>query len=785
MDTNPQGTPDRTPDAPTAAAPGPATTPLGGTDILGALAGFEAQLTAIRRAHEEHARQTAALAQRERALAERLAQLDARAAQLAASEASFAARDDELALLAETIEKRHRDLERLAAAQAEREKDHTARVDDIETRRAALTDQRAAIERLALELAQQRTDLDDRLHSLIEREEALRAVRTSERSAAQRCEELEARLAQQSKASEDAAARIRSLHAELAGAHEALMRQGGAAEQLGELRTENKRLKGEVDALRERAATQGESAALDAAKAELATLRAALEEARQRFVADASEAASKLEALETRCAALDREIAESGRVRDEALAKALSLAQHADEAERTISSLRAQLADAAPHSAKPSGTVIDAAELENLRARVIAAESRANELEEAASRAAEEAAALRASAADHEAVSQREALLRQKLDEAAELVRTTRDELAQAKARAEESNEAHAEKLRTAAAALETELSKRRESDRAADRLGVDLAAAEARAARAEQALASRPPNRDQVFLAERRRRLRSVRASLGHRRRKLEIASEAVAERYKQCETVLARRAELSQAYDAFVHMRQKATRVQSRINALAAAGVAAIAGVALAGASWLVAGRVAPMTYVASAAISADTTKRELSEQELASWQEYHEKLVGDASLLEAAAERFKRRGMASLGEPGALAAYTRLNLSTQSTGPGQLTLELRAGRPTQAQRELDTFVIALINTANQARARRSDGAPTVLSQEITTQTTPIADQRPIYAGAIFGGSMLVFGSFGAILSQRFGSTRRRAVRDRSIEEALSEVRWSGGAR
>jgi hypothetical protein len=203
-----------------------------------------------------------------------------------------------------------------------------------------------------------------------------------------------------------------------------------------------------------------------------------------------------------------------------------------------------------------------------------------------------------------------------------------------------------------------------------------------------------------------------------------------------------------------------------------------------ALGALSWVVAGQVAPATYAARAVVGADTTGKTVAEDQLAEWERYHESLLMDPRIIEVAADRMGRRGIASLSEPGALTARLNGDMSHESAVAGRLTIELRGPGAAKAQRELETYVTALVSQANAGKEHRSDGLATIIAEAPNTLGGPITDARPIFAVVIFGGSLAAFSVLGTLVWRRLAAAKVKLEREEQIDSVLTNEVWERAA-
>ncbi len=277
--------------------------------------------------------------------------------------------------------------------------------------------------------------------------------------------------------------------------------------------------------------------------------------------------------------------------------------------------------------------------------------------------------------------------------------------------------------------------------------------------------------------------RLRLARSLLRKEAKKVKDAGEAVRERFERAEQILAQRNELAQARGLIVEAQRKMDRLQAgAVKARAASLVlyiALILGV-LGGLSWAITQEFAPATYAATCSLGADGRGRELEPEELAEWAKFHEGLVTDPQLATAAAERMNSRGMTALGTPGAVTERIKADMSTDKSDPGRLRIELRGRGAARTERELSTFVAALLSRSNGAREQRTDGIITVLAEPVSSGRGPIDDQRLHWMLIVFVGSIGGSGALGLWIWKRLAASKARFEQEAQIDAILDEANW-----
>ena len=281
-------------------------------------------------------------------------------------------------------------------------------------------------------------------------------------------------------------------------------------------------------------------------------------------------------------------------------------------------------------------------------------------------------------------------------------------------------------------------------------------------------------------WIVSRRQRLDRVKSILHAQSDKVRRATEALRDRYDQCEKVLLKRAELVDAYQAISDAQAKLAKREARSGTLLGLSGLGLLLIMIAGASWFIAGQVMPGTYASRVTLVAQAGERTMSAEDLASWQGYVEQLVTDPQFVEQAAKRMKGRGITDLSVPGTLSAHMSESLDVVSAEPGKIELEYRGNGASQTHRILDTYALTLTSQANAARARRIDGALTSIQNQAQSGDAPLDTARIETAGMIFGGSSFATFLFGGIFWRRMAKAKANFERDTRVEPLFDEDSW-----
>jgi len=218
-----------------------------------------------------------------------------------------------------------------------------------------------------------------------------------------------------------------------------------------------------------------------------------------------------------------------------------------------------------------------------------------------------------------------------------------------------------------------------------------------------------------------------------------------------------------IHQQREAIAEAKAKLDRTAQKVAAKAAKGKAAnimlaamITMVILAASSWYIVGQIAKPIHVASVELGVDPQAR-LSEQQLRSWQSYHEALLDDPQFHELAARRLKARGYHDFGTPSDVRSMVQSGMIThESSHAGRLILLYTGAGSDRTTRVLDTFSSALSSFANDTRDHRHDGAATAIITQVSADPTPIEDPRLNMFAMVFGG-LCAFALFASVVLWR----------------------------
>lgn len=620
---------------------------------------------------------------------------------------------------------------------------------------------------------------------LADRERQIEQLRGERGQGQARLAELEARLAEVEAAGLDsrreAAGRVEASEAERNAAVERL---GETGRRLGETEAALATERATRETLETRLATSEGAGA-----AETAGLRSELELAQRRAdeLADLrererGEAEATSNELRERLAAVeDSTGAQVGELRGtiealearaaEAEARAAEQERRAGEAESALAARGAEVEDAAVNLSILDRKIAEqGAEIERLSGELGEARSRAEGWDRERSERVDSAEAARVEMAEALAAEREQVrAMTEKLDLAADRLvelQTALAERDQAIERAGDVDETAAElagQVRQLREQLRESERRREEAERNVGEEGTP-------------ATAHREDPRGEL----RRRRLHRYRQLLRERARAAARADAVLGQRVKQCDELLARRRELSEARQIIERTHKKITSGRAKSGAAAAVffGIAVVT--VLSGLSWAVVTRTFPATYAASAVLAPDFDGAAVGPGDLEAWQAFHEQLLLDPNVMARVAERMTQRGFADLGQPAVVKAMLEDGMTWSSPQAGKLVVEMRGlGREATARR-LDTYVTTLAVEANALRQRRSEPSTTVVIEPARAGVEPIEDPRLRYTGigVAAGTALSMVLWFG--LWRRMVKTKTAFENETAIEGLLEEAKW-----
>ncbi|TVQ34094.1 MAG: hypothetical protein EA376_00745 [Phycisphaeraceae bacterium] len=618
-----------------------------------------------------------------------------------------------------SIKKARSEQEQASAELLERERQLSEREGEFKNREESTA-------KLEQELRDRRSELEASMQALEQREadltQRLDQLEQERRELTTRAEEQEQELRRKEAEIEETS---RSLDAAIAH----------ATERAAELAREREHFEHERSKTEARVAERQK--ALDATRAELEQARAELKSQREGAGGDAA----RLTELETRCAELEQQL-EAAKAESEANADALA------EAERDRDALDAKVAELSARIEQHAAGADTAGEESTARIDALQRELT-------------------------EASAERDALAMKKTELEKEIAR-----LQQSVSEAGASGGEDDAKLKK----LAGEVAKR---DRAIEVLSERLKTAqtECETLRKSGGAGAAKSGASSQWAKLRRQRLQRYKDLLRSQSAKIVSAKATLAKRQEEYERLLQKRQELAQAKAALDAANERVQKSAAR-NKASVSLLSLVFAIGILGAlSWSIAERAVPGTFLVEATVEARHEGTPLSPEQLAAWNDFIEGLAKEPTLMEMAADRMKRRGIAELASPAAVAARMRSDLDVNSPAPGRTTLTLRGEGADRTRRVLDTFMAAMITVANDGRVRRIDNATTAMSGSVSPDPAPI-DQPHIIVAAIAwaatsGAALLIF----FVLWMRLSSSKRRFDESDPALSALDPGGWPQG--
>lgn len=342
-----------------------------------------------------------------------------------------------------------------------------------------------------------------------------------------------------------------------------------------------------------------------------------------------------------------------------------------------------------------------------------------------------------------------------RLEKAAQVIQSLREQL--------ENQKAESDTLRAAIAESKSALAQAQQSARAAAEAKINTGSA------------------DEVWTKRRRERLRRARVLVRQQDSKIKKAGDVLRTRFEQCEQVLALRTELVSARDSINAARRKTEQMKAKGRTAAVLFYSIGAFFSIGAMSWITTGFVTPGNFAAVATLRAESRSRELNSAEFGEWQLFHEQMLNDPRFHEVAAERMARRGMASLGTPGAIGNMVKADLSSRPGAEGELVLELHGEGSERTARVLETLTTALASQANASRQQRVDGAVTSITQAAKSTDQPIDNTRMLYAAAGWAAGTFLALLMGIVVWRRMLSVKHTFENQARVDELLDGVQWS----
>ncbi|MBT8485084.1 MAG: hypothetical protein HKO59_03220 [Phycisphaerales bacterium] len=674
------------------------------------------QLEQLQRIQEEHDAQSLALEERERGLAELDADLRQQQATLAEERAAISTQRDQLAA---EIDAYH------ASTSDQRGELETMRA-TLEQERNALADlqatfaqdhltldaDRARIDEERQQLEQQRAEFDAQRASFVEERgdyqnlcnENLASIDTREHAVTERESMLDSR-------EDDLATIERNLsnaQRDFEEDRDTWMRERSDRE-----RHENERL-----------------AAIEQRERDVAERETLIAQDQDRL----HDGAGRIDTLTQRCAELERHLAEANertaRLEHDGLDLAQEVEQERDDARAELARVQQELSDRD-------------AEQERLRAELAGHQDTIEQLRHSGG---SEPKGEGSDSPAHAALQQQLAALN------AELI-AARGETDAVRAKVKQ---AAAQREAELAARIETLEQKLAESPAPDGGAGADSAMIELRtkAQRLAEVAEHLHRRNRRLKLVRRLRREKAVttRDPLGQEQRMLRAREEHV-EQTRRLEKL---RHELSEKRSTLATQEKKMMRRWARPRAIATTAWIVVLLMVSAAVAWYVANEVAPTTVSASVTLKAKSNQRgALSDEAARKWQAWHVAVLRDKNFQNTLASRMQERRFDGASSLALLRERLDEDLGVDTTEPHLITLTMTGQDEGEMRLFLDILATTVAAESRRQLKKRTDTAWAIVQGErredgrlcySSANPGTIDDQRLVYAGPVFGGTMLL---------------------------------------
>jgi len=287
----------------------------------------------------------------------------------------------------------------------------------------------------------------------------------------------------------------------------------------------------------------------------------------------------------------------------------------------------------------------------------------------------------------------------------------------------------------------------------------------------------------DAEFIVHRRRRLQTMRQLLQQRMEQVQSQENVGATPPQEAFRELAAQRELIvKVRDDLAKAERKMIRRWAHAGTVTRLFIFITIILFLGAASYFAAMQFVPANYIAEATVSVQARPGfPLTDEQRQTWQLVNEELIMSEGLLESTSQRLKQRGYADLGSVQALQEFFASNLSHTSPTPGTIEFSLLGKGDADTRRILETYTITFVSSSNSGRSRRTDGGKTKLVAPATVDNQPIRDNRLLYAGVAFGGSVFLLLPLGGFIYRRL--RKAEAVFDSNgelFESMVDQQQW-----
>ncbi len=283
-------------------------------------------------------------------------------------------------------------------------------------------------------------------------------------------------------------------------------------------------------------------------------------------------------------------------------------------------------------------------------------------------------------------------------------------------------------------------------------------------------------------FLTVRRSRLKYQRELMQNRIKRLLGAKEQLKKQAIELRDAASQRDELNDVRQNLERAEKVMIRRWARSGIMTRLFFFVATLMLLAGSCYFSVLQFAPADYVANATVTAQARPGfPLTEEQLQTWQLVGTETAFSASVLQSTSERLVQRGYDEFRDPEALSAFLKDRLVVESPEAGSIGFSFKGTGKEDTQRILSTFTIAFVSSMNASRGKRIDGAKSKLTTSATLDPVPVKDERLIYAGYAFGGSLLLILPIGLLIYSKL--SRAAGVFDPNgdlFEPLIDDSKW-----
>lgn len=258
------------------------------------------------------------------------------------------------------------------------------------------------------------------------------------------------------------------------------------------------------------------------------------------------------------------------------------------------------------------------------------------------------------------------------------------------------------------------------------------------------------------AHLRRRRKRLGQLRRALQSRRSKVTDTSSGITVTEEQLQRLNEEAQMLEDTRTALATSEKEMVRRWARTRAVVVLGWAAFLAVVCGAASWIAADHFYPAVVAGNVELEAKVPPGLTIEPEaLMAWSENHIALLEDERFHEAVARRMAERRVDRFRSAARVRDLIASNVTAEVPRPGAVMLTMNGAPADEVLLALDTLAVTLAAESGRQLARAaSDPRPTIVGERhergrvayASLQSTPIEDNRLMYAGIIFGGGSII---------------------------------------